>query len=260
MTIATAIQIHPLALRVPGMTEAEFAALRDDIAANGLAQAITMFEGKVLDGRHRLRACDETGTVPRFEEYEGDSPATFVLSLNGKRRHLTAGQLAMLATDFLPDLESEAKARQGSRTDLSTFSPNGEEVQRGSLASERAADLVGVSARSVQRAKRVQDADPDLAEQVRQGTVTINAANDQVAERQQMEPTRDGSHKRSAEELVTRILSKLAPTVAALEHFDWTPAMTSESPLAEWDKQLTDDIIVPLSRLRSDIRKVLSDG
>lgn len=260
MTIASAIEIHPLALRVPAMTDDEFAALKQDIAENGLLRAITMYDGQVLDGRHRLRACEETGTEPLFDEYDGDSPATFVLSLNAKRRNLSRSQLAMLATDFLPDLEAEAKLRQGSRTDLGATLPDiSGNVGGRSASAKAAAELVGVHASTIERAKRVQQEDPDLAERVRKGEVSVDGARKQVRDRvaEKVEPTRDGSRKRSAEELVARVLSKLTPTVAALEHFDWADAITPGAPLAEWDKQLT-EVIVPLSRLRGDIRKVLS--
>lgn len=272
MTVASAIEIHPLALRVPAMTEVEFAALKADIAENGLLRAITMYDGRVLDGRHRLRACEETGTEPLFDEYDGDSPAAFVLSLNARRRNLSPSQLAALAVDFLPELEREAKARQGAafrdqprddRGHTQPVSVSGDthtdprRAGQPARAAEEAGALVGVSGVSVARAKRVQREDPEAFERVKAGEVTVNAADTALRERVKQVPTRDGSRKRSAEELVTRVLSKLVPTVAALEHFDWAEAITSDAPLLAWEKQLT-EVIVPLGRLRGDIRKVLS--
>ncbi len=48
-------------------------------------------QGKVLDGWHRCRACSETGTEIRTEEFTGDEreALAFVLSVNLARRHLT---------------------------------------------------------------------------------------------------------------------------------------------------------------------------
>lgn len=37
----------------------EFEALVEDIRANGLREPVNLFEGKVLDGRNRIRACEK---------------------------------------------------------------------------------------------------------------------------------------------------------------------------------------------------------
>lgn len=258
----TTLEIHPLALRVPGMTEAEFVALRDDIAENGLLRAITLHDGQVLDGRHRLRACEETGTEPLFDEYDGDSPASFVLSLNAKRRSLSPSQLAMLATDFLPDLEAEANDRRLAnlrRGDEVPSAPTGA-FGDGGRASERAGDLVGINRRSVERAKRVNEADPDLADQVRAGEVTLRAADDQVARRLAGSAPRDGSRKRAAVELVSGLIGRLDGTPLVLREIDTASAIsTPGAPLEEWNTKLT-EVIQSLNRLRGDIRKEMGNA
>jgi hypothetical protein len=45
----------------PRMTEAEFTALVEDIKANGLRQPIVLYQGKILDGRHRQDAAKLAG-------------------------------------------------------------------------------------------------------------------------------------------------------------------------------------------------------
>lgn len=90
---------HPLAELFPLMTGADFDALIEDIRANGQHQAIVLFEGKILDGRNRYRACAELGIEPRVEEYhETCSPQSYVASANLHRRHLNEQQRAMIAT------------------------------------------------------------------------------------------------------------------------------------------------------------------
>lgn len=86
------LQIHELASIFPRMPGEEFAALKLDIKANGLLEPIWLYDGKVLDGRHRYYACQETSVEPIFREYEGSDPRGFVVSLNLKRRHLDATQ------------------------------------------------------------------------------------------------------------------------------------------------------------------------
>lgn len=183
---------HPLAMLIPAMGEDEFANLRQDIEANGLRVPILLYEGKVLDGRHRLRACEETGVAPTFERYNGDEPAAHVLSLNLHRRHLSVSQRAMIATDFLPALTDEFKRRQAAALDARR-GPDGRAHadQNGSKeplrsapgpnrAQRDAGQIVGVSRPTIDRAVRVARLDPDLAERVRDGELTVSAAHDMV--------------------------------------------------------------------------------
>jgi len=88
------LKFHPLAGIFPLMEGAEFDALVADIRANGLQQNIALYEGKILDGRNRYRACPAAGVAP--VTYNADrlitDPAAYVISANLHRRHLTAEQ------------------------------------------------------------------------------------------------------------------------------------------------------------------------
>jgi hypothetical protein len=87
-------QFHPLADLFPLMKGVEFDELVADIKANGLREAITLFDGKILDGRNRYRACRDAGVEVKVKDFEGDDPAAYVISANIHRRHehLTAEQ------------------------------------------------------------------------------------------------------------------------------------------------------------------------
>jgi hypothetical protein len=63
---------------------------------DGLIDPITLYEGKILDGRVRYRACLVSGTEPRFEEYEGSDPEGFLVSRN-LHRDLSKLQRALIA-------------------------------------------------------------------------------------------------------------------------------------------------------------------
>lgn len=54
------------------------------------------FDGKILDGGNRYRACTELGIAPETIEYSGGDPLAFVLSENLHRRHLTQIQQAAI--------------------------------------------------------------------------------------------------------------------------------------------------------------------
>jgi hypothetical protein len=93
----SALPYHPLANIFPLLDCGELAAQADDIRINGLREPIVLFEGAILDGRNRYRACAEAGIDARLETYDGNDPLAYVVSLNLKRRHLDESQRAMVA-------------------------------------------------------------------------------------------------------------------------------------------------------------------
>lgn len=160
------IAIHPIAQIFPEMNNEEFVALKEDIKQNGLLEPIWLFEDKVLDGRHRYFACQETGTEPRFKQYEGADPVGFVVSLNLKRRHLNESQRAMVAASLANMPHGGDRKSENQNANL--------HVDR-----QQAADMLQVSSRSVASAAKVQDdGAPELIDAVRQGTVSVSAAAD----------------------------------------------------------------------------------
>jgi ParB-like chromosome segregation protein Spo0J len=91
------LRFHPLADIFPLMEGAEFDELVEDIKKNGLQQYIILYDGQVLDGRNRVRACLAAGWDPfaiREMCLNGDNwiddPAAYVISVNIRRRHLNA--------------------------------------------------------------------------------------------------------------------------------------------------------------------------
>lgn len=86
------LELHPLCGLVPAMSEGEFAALVDDIRANGLREPIWLYEGKIIDGRHRYRACLQLGIPCPTREFLGKDAQSFVVSMNVHRRHLSHAQ------------------------------------------------------------------------------------------------------------------------------------------------------------------------
>ena len=73
-------EFHPLATLLPLLDTAGFDELVADIRAHGLREPIVMFEGKVLAGRNRYRACVEAGVEPTFAVYQGDDPVASSIS------------------------------------------------------------------------------------------------------------------------------------------------------------------------------------
>ncbi len=152
---------HPAAAIFPLLEGAEFEALVTDIGGNGLHEPIWLArDGRILDGRNRLRACEAAGVEPRFRTYDGGDPLAFVLSLNLHRRHLNESQRAMVAARVATLGRGQRQDRVDGSIDLST-----------------AGELLNVSGGSIKRARVVQEhGGPELAQAVDQGLVTVSDA------------------------------------------------------------------------------------
>jgi hypothetical protein len=139
------IENHPIACIFPMMDLKSYEELKQDIATNGVHQSGLLYEGKVLDGRNRYRACCELGIQMSWQEVElGEpedvakfDPLQHVLTHNLHRRHLKQSQRAMIAAKM-------ATLKNGSRP-----SQNCEATR------DESATLLSVSARSVDAAKHV---------------------------------------------------------------------------------------------------------
>jgi hypothetical protein len=170
---------HPISELIPAMSDQDYARLREDIQAHGLLQPITLYEGQILDGRHRHRVCSELGITPRFTEFSGDSQtaAQFVFSQNLARRQLSKGQLALAGVKLKAFYSERARERQkvlgrhhGALLPVNLPEGVGD-------ARDEAARLVGVSGRTVDHAERVMnEAHPDVVAKVESGEMSLNEA------------------------------------------------------------------------------------
>lgn len=159
------IRFHDFANVFPLLDGPEFDAMADDIRAHGLREPVVLFEGAILDGRNRYRACVAAGVDARFETYDGDDPLAYVISLNLKRRHLDESQRAMVA------------AR------IATLPHGANQHRSGNFAApptqEQAASILNVGERSVRHAREVLDEGiPELAVEVERGEVSVSSASE----------------------------------------------------------------------------------
>ena len=155
--------LHPAAELFPVMDEAAFAALVADIAAHGQREPILVLDGQVIDGRHRLRACEQLGLEPLVRQVSADDgdPFGLVVSLNLHRRHLSEGQRAIIAARLatLPHGRPDANA------------------QICAFTQDEAAQHLKVSRRTVQHARAVLDHGIDeLQAAVKGGEISVSAA------------------------------------------------------------------------------------
>jgi len=196
------IPFHSIAAVFPVMEAEELERLADDIQANGLREPVTLFEGKILDGRNRANACLMRGIALQTREFCGSrwEALAFVWSENRMRRHLTSSQAGMgeakrakLSAEYAAEVErlkDEARERQAQavgeprgrkksvrqRIDAQSDNRHPTETAR--------AQSAGTNRTYVVQAEQLLNQAPDLADQVEAGRVTIPQARTELQRRQ----------------------------------------------------------------------------
>lgn len=165
MPEAKRFELHPLCTLFPEPTADEYAELRESIRTLGQLEPITLYEGKILDGRWRYTACLELQLAPRCREYQGNDPLRFVIAENAKRRHLSVGQRAVVAARMM------TLTRGGDRRSDQSANLHFE------ISAEVAAQHMDVSERTVKYAKAVLDSgDAALLAQVERDEIAVSQA------------------------------------------------------------------------------------
>lgn len=183
MTIPSGV--HPAAAVFPPIEGEEFDLLVASIREKGLNKDIVLDpEGRILDGRNRLRACEAAGVVPRFTTYTGDDPVDFVRLQNLRRRDLNPSQRAAIGLE-LDGMEEQqaAKERQRESGRLHGKGAGPKVTAPGQYlsgtpgeAAEKIAEKAGVSTRTVYRLQRVQRERPELLDRVIAGDLSAKGA------------------------------------------------------------------------------------
>ena len=156
------MEIHEAANVFPMMDQDRLEELAEDIKDNGLQIEIELFEGKIIDGRNRYKACLLAGVEPLFMEVMPPDPLKYVLSLNLQRRHLDSGQRAFVALNVEEYEAKAAKRRQSTLNGKTQLQANLPEAK--GQARDKAAEQLAVGGRSVSDAKAVAQASPALAD------------------------------------------------------------------------------------------------
>jgi len=202
------LQPHPLNF-FPEMRDKELEGLVESIRVNKYIEPITLYEGKILDGRARYKAHLKAWREPEFQELPPNiSPIAYVIGKNGNRRHLTVSQRAVLALEYLPYFEVEAQQRmkagikypdvlfqisdieitltQAIENEMIWEEVEKEEAFRNPRANlpqghkGRARDVLGeflgVSGRYIGYARKIQDEAPELLKDVKGGHINLYVA------------------------------------------------------------------------------------
>jgi hypothetical protein len=105
------LEPHPLAALFPPIPDEELAELGRDIALHGQLEPIVLYQGKILDGVNRYRACRRMKREPWTTEFNQEhvkrTPEQYVIAANVRRRHLTPAQKAAIAVEWAERIEQD---------------------------------------------------------------------------------------------------------------------------------------------------------
>lgn len=178
---------HPIALKFPEISAELLQEILGSMQKRGYDPTfpIVLFEGMILDGRNRHRQAlmangaplrEHPPIVPTFAEFRGtrDEAIDFAITANLFRRHLTAGQRALIGDELAT---MRLGCNQHVRVNQTNAEPEGGSADLPTLLSQQeAASVVKVSPRTIRNARMVRRADPNIADQVRNGKISLEAA------------------------------------------------------------------------------------
>lgn len=176
----------------PEAKEEDFKELLEDIRANGYdaSMPIITYQGDILDGWNRWRACEILGINPVFREWQNqdDGDALAYTLRTNKRRNMPSGQKAALAVEAEGIMEELRKAADQRKRELSGTRANPGEVRQkiAEPANERrtdtkAAELFGTNRTYVQAAAKIRAEAPEVFEKLKAGKTTMQEARKEAA-------------------------------------------------------------------------------
>jgi ParB-like chromosome segregation protein Spo0J len=216
---------HPYLSMVPEIAKKEFDDLRADINQFGQMFPVITCNGVIIDGRARWRACTMLDRKPKIEERDLSEMQIldFVISANVHRRHLTKSQIAVIVG--LPYMREKAKLVAAEKAEKNRI----EKLNRGKVSSPRpltyrgshesktakqTADVLGVNASILERAKTVEKKAPELIPPIARGETSVKAAYETL---RQPKPEPPAPEPDAAEYVIDRSQSLVASIKRSLE-------------------------------------------
>lgn len=151
------------------LNNSELEAMAKNITQHGQLLPITLYEGKILDGRNRYKACLIAGVEPRFEEYTGNDPLGHISALNDHRRHDDPTERAMVGERMASLVRGVNQYNMGG--------PKGP-CSKPAITLKRAAELAGTSKSQIKRVRKAKrDGIPELVDMLESSEITPTDAD-----------------------------------------------------------------------------------
>lgn len=183
------------------MGEEDYQRLKGDISANGYdsKNPIWLYDGEIIDGWNRQKACNELEVTPTYKEFEGtDSEAiTFVMRTN-KRRNLTSSQWACIAVEadelmvVIREAVERGKAEKMAgnnnaakeKTECQLIDTSFQIPER---VTSKAAALFNTNRTYVSEAAKLRESNPEVFEAVKSGEKTFTEVKREAKKDEQKE-------------------------------------------------------------------------
>lgn len=173
------LEPHPAAMKID-ISKEDRDALREDIQKNGIKHAIDInTKGEILDGINRWEMAMEFGIHPIpviiFEYEKPEQEALHALTANLARRQLTKTQKNLLAHERVK-LMMELSGVEQKRDKKGKFAELPTGKTEGDIIKEIVKQDPDLSERQLHRLKRIAEKKPAVLKQIRDGKLTISAA------------------------------------------------------------------------------------
>lgn len=184
----------------PEAKQEDYSRLLEDIRQNGFdtKQPVTIYQGEILDGWNRQKACDELGVNPSYTTFSGtDAEAIAFVMRTNKRRNLNSGQWACIAAEaddllavIREQVEKERREKQAEELRKTNAAKSGVALsdkklsdtnnEHESKTATKAAELFNTNRTYVNQAVKMREKAPEVFEKVKAGKMTMQDANKAV--------------------------------------------------------------------------------
>jgi hypothetical protein len=168
----------------------DYARLIDDIQTNGYDadQPVIVYQGAILDGWNRNKACVELIIKPTIRVFDGsDIEAIQLVMRTNKRRNLNSGQWATIAVEaedimgaIAEQVEKDRREKIGSARSAQTEQIIVQSQSTPSATATKAAEIFQTNRTYINQATKIKKASPEVFAKVKAGTMTMQDANKAV--------------------------------------------------------------------------------
>jgi len=168
----------------------DYARLIDDIQTNGydVDQPVIVYQGAILDGWNRNKACVELMIAPTIRVFDGsDIEAIQLVMRTNKRRNLNSGQWATIAVEaedimgaIAEQVEKDRREKQAATQSESVQQKIVAQPANRNVTDTKAAEIFQTNRTYINQATKIKKASPEVFAKVKAGTMTMQDANKAV--------------------------------------------------------------------------------